>query len=252
MPVTGSVGALLLQAAGVGAAQQAVSGDRTLEIVAIVAVVMIALILIALLVALIPAVRSVRKVSEKLEAMLDRASADLDPIAGHAKKIADNVDYISTTVRADVGDVSLTVKRANARVNEALDASERRVKELGALLRLFQDEVEHTLVSGTSVLRGFRAGADALRDGTIGFLDGELDELEDEADDFDELIDEPDDFPESGTILDSDEIDEIDEDIEDILEEGEESDDGYDWARDGGDGRDDREERPRIRRRPAP
>jgi hypothetical protein len=147
-------------------------------------------------------------------------------------------------VRADVGDVSGTLRRANDRLNVALDATERRVQELGALLRLFQVEVEQTLVSGTSLLRGFRAGADSLRYDTIDLLD-ELDELEDEPEDF---IDEPGDLPASGTILDSDEID---DEIEDTLEDAEETDDGYEWARDGGDGGDDAAERPRIRRRPA-
>ena len=239
----GSVGTLLLQAAsGADAARQANGG--WLEVLAIVAIVMIALILIALLVVLIPTVRSLRRASEKMESVIDRISGDLDPIVRHATTIADNADYISTAVRADVRDVSLTVRRANGRLNDAIDATERRVMELGALLRLFQDEVEHTLVSGTSMLRGVRAGADALRDGAIDLLD-DLDELEDEQDDF---IDEPDDFPESGTILDSDEID---DGIEDTLEEGEETDDGYDWARDGRDGGDESEARPRIRRRPA-
>ena len=245
---------MLLQAAGSDAARQATAGGGLLEVLAIIAIAIVALLLIALLVMLIPAVRAFRKASEKMEAVIDRISGEVDPIIGHAKSIADNADYISTAVRANVDDVSLTVRRANDRLNEALDASERRVRELGALLRVFQDEVEHTFVSGTSALRGMRAGAGALRDGTLDLLD-ELDDLEDEPiedepieDEPEEYVDEPGEFPESGTILDSDEID---DEIEDTLEEGEEMDDGYDWARDGRDGGDDLEERPRIRRRPA-
>ena len=255
----GSVGALLLQAAGSDAARQATAGGGLLEVLAIIAIAIVALLLIALLVMLIPAVRTFRKASEKMEAVIDRISGELDPIVGHAKSIADNADYISTAIRADVGSVSLTVRRANDRLNEALDASERRVRELGALLRVFQDEVEHTFVSGTSALRGMRAGAGALRDGTLDFLD-ELDDLDDEAledealedeeldDEPEDYVDEPGEFPESGTILDSNEID---DEIEDTLEEGEEIDNVYDWARDGRDGGDDSEERPRIRRRPT-
>lgn len=247
MPVMGPVGALLLQAAsgaGVDAARQATAGGGLVEIIAIIAIAVIGLVLIALLAVLIPAVLGLRKVAEKMEAVIDRVSGELDPIMGHAKSIADNADYISTAVRADVGDVSGTLRRANDRLNVALDATERRAQELGALLRVFQDEVEQTFVSGTSLLRGFRAGADSLRYDTIDFLD-DLDDIEDEPEDF---IDEPGDLPTSGTILDSDEID---EQIEETLEDAEERDDGYEWARDGGDGGDDAAERPRIRRRPA-
>jgi len=241
----GPVGALLLQAAsGADAARQATAGGGLVEVIAIIAIAVIGLVLIALLAVLIPAVLGLRKVAGKMEAVIDRVSGELDPIMGHAKSIADNADYISTAVRADVGDVSGTLRRANDRLNVALDATERRVQELGALLRLFQDEVEQTFVSGTSLLRGFRAGADSLRYDTIDLLD-DLDDIEDEPEDF---IDEPGDLPTSGTILDSDEID---EEIEDTLEDAEEMDDGYEWTRDGGDGGDDAAERPRIRRRPA-
>jgi hypothetical protein len=193
-------------------------------------------------------------------------------------------------VRADVGEVSGTIRRANDGLNVALDTTEQRVKELGALLRLFQDEVEQTFVSGTSMLRGFRAGAEALRQDAVGLLD-ELDDVEDDVEDefiddpedleeledaVGEYIDESGDLPAGGTILDSDEVheelddeiddldddldddledeidDEIDDEIEDTLEDAEGMDDGYDWARDGGDGDGDAAAKPRIRRRPAP
>lgn len=241
----GPVGALLLQAAsGAGAARQATAGGGLVEVIAIIAIAVIGLALIALLAILIPAVLGLHKVAGKMEAVIDRISGELDPIIGHAKSIADNADYISTAVRADVGDVSGTLRRANDRLNVALDATERRVKELGALLRIFQDEVEQTLVSGTSLLRGLRAGADSLRYDAIDLLD-EMDDLEDDPEEF---LDEPGDLPADGTILDSDEID---EEIEDTLEEAEETEDGYEWARDGGDGGDASAARPRIRRRPA-
>jgi hypothetical protein len=244
MTVMGPMGALLVQAAGSADVARHAAGGGMVEVIAIIAIAIIGLVLIALLAVLIPAVLGLRKVAGKMEAMLDRISGELDPIIGHARSIAGNADYISTAVRADVGDVSGTIRRANEGLNTALDATERRVKELGALLRVFQDEVEQTFVSGTSMLRGFRAGADSLRYDAIDLLD-ELDDIEDEPEDF---IDEPGDLPASGTLLDSDEID---DEIEDTLEDAEETDDGYEWARDGGDGGDDAAERPRIRRRPA-
>jgi hypothetical protein len=241
----GSVGAWLLQAAsGADAARQATAGGSSLETIAVIAIAVIGLVLIALLAVLIVTVLELRKAAAKIEAMVDRVSGKLDPVIGHASNIANNADYISTVVRGDVGKVSDTLTRANDRLNVALDATERRAKELAALLRIFQDEVEQTLVSGTSMLRGFRVGAYSLRDDALDILD-DLDDLEDEPDDF---IDEPDDLVASGTILDSDEID---DEVEDTLEEAEETEDGYEWARDGRDGGDASAERPRIRRRPS-
>lgn len=239
----GPMGAFLLQsAASADAARQASGG--LVEVVAIIAIAVIGLVLIALLAVLIPAVLGLRKTAVKMETLMDRISGELDPILGHAKRVADNAEHISTVVRADVGEVSGTLRRANDRLNLALDATERRVRELGALLRLFQDEVEHTFVSGSSMLRGFRAGADSLRYDAMDLLD-ELDELEDEDDE--DLVEDFDDLPQSGAMVDAQEID---DEIEDTLEDREETDDGYEWARDGGDGRGGPAARPRIRHRP--
>jgi hypothetical protein len=274
----GPVGALLLQAAG-GADAARSAGGGAVEVIAIIAIAIIGLALIALLAVLIPAVLELRKAAGKMEVILDRISGDLDPVITRAKSIADNADYITGVVRADVGEVSGTIRRAKDGLNVALDTTEKRVKELGALLRLFQDEVEQTFVSGTSMLRGFRAGADALRQDALGLLD-EMDNVEDDfEEDFGvdpeeledvagEYIDESGDLRAAGTILDSDEVDEeldaeiddldddfedeFDDDIEDTLEDAEGMDDGYDWARDGGDGDGDAAAKPRIRRRPAP
>lgn len=244
MRVMGSVGALLLQAtSGADAARQATAGGGSVEVIAIIAIAVIGLVLIALLAVLIVTALGLRRAAAKMEAMMDRVSGKLDPIIGHATTIADNADYISTAVRGEVGKVSGTLTRANDRANAALDVTERRVKELGVLLRIFQDEVEQTLISGTSLLRGFRAGAETLRHDATDLLD-DLDDLEDDPDDF---IDEPDDLVTRGTILDADEID---DEVEDTFAEAEEVQDGYDWARDGGDGGDASAERPRIRRRP--
>ena len=241
----GPMGAFLLQsAASADAARQATANGGLVEVVAIIAIAVIGLVLIALLAVLIPAVLGLRKTAVKMETLMDRISGELDPILGHAKRVADNAEHISTVVRADVGEVSGTLRRANDRLNLALDATERRVRELGALLRLFQDEVEHTFVSGSSMLRGFRAGADSLRYDAMDLLD-ELDELEDEDDE--DLVEDFDDLPEGVAIVDAQEID---DDIEDTLEDREETDDGYEWARDGGDGRDGPAARPRIRHRP--
>jgi uncharacterized protein YoxC len=217
MPVLGWAGAFLLQnAAGTVAAGQAAPGGRVLGVIAMIAIAVIGLTLVALAATLVPTLLGLRKAAAKMESVLDRLGTELDPIIGHARSVADNADYISTAVRADVGNFRNTIRRANDGVDAALDATERRVRELGALLRLLQDEVEHTFVSGTSMLRGVRVGADALRHGAAELL-SELEDEDDEEleyeDDFEsddeydieddeELIDGPDDLAASGMMLD--------------------------------------------------
>jgi hypothetical protein len=78
-------------------------------------------------------------------------------------------------------------------VQNVIDASELRLHELGAVLRVMQEEVEHAFVSTASTIRGVRAGAESFKQNG-GMLRG-ADDLEDEGlDDLDEYeVDEDDD-----------------------------------------------------------
>jgi uncharacterized protein YoxC len=189
------------------------AGPGWIGVVTSIAIWIIALLLIVILVTLLPAIRDFRRATGKTNALLDRMSAEFGPLVRHTAAIADNADYITTAVRSDVQHVSRTVHHATDRVNDALAASERRLRELGALLQLAQDEMEHAIVSTAATLRGVGAGAAAFRDEAHELLspDDELDDLDDQLDD---------------------------------LEEREESDDGYDDTEPGDHGA-----RPRIRRR---
>lgn len=52
--------------------------------------------------------------------------------------------------------------RANDRLNEAIEAAEDRVRELGAVIDLTKGEVEDTLLTASSALRGLRTGVRVL------------------------------------------------------------------------------------------
>lgn len=132
-----------------------------------------------LAVALVPAAWNFRNTYRKVNHLLDRVYADVAPIVRHAHTVADNVDYLSTTVRADVQRVHHTVTIANDRLLEALDAAEQRVRNFQALLDVAQQEAEGTFVSAASAWRGVRRGASALRE-----------ELEDDGDEDDDDLDE--------------------------------------------------------------
>ncbi len=114
--------------------------------------------LLVLAVALVPAAWNFRKSYAKVSDMLDRIYGDINPLMRHASTIADNVNYITTSVRVDIQQVSQTVAMANQKVVEAVAVAEERMKELNALLAVVQEEAEGAFISTASTIRGVRTG----------------------------------------------------------------------------------------------
>jgi len=114
--------------------------------------------LLILAVALVPAAWNFRKSYAKISDLLDRVYGDINPIMRHAHTIADNVNYISTSVRVDVQQLSQAVASANQRIMSSVELAEDRIKELNALLAVVQEEAESAFVSTASTLRGVRTG----------------------------------------------------------------------------------------------
>ena len=69
------------------------------------------LALLVLTVALVPAAWNFRKSYKKISDLLDRVYADINPLMQHASAIADNVDYVTTSIRADVQQVNADDRR---------------------------------------------------------------------------------------------------------------------------------------------
>ena len=114
--------------------------------------------LLVLAVALVPAAWNFRKSYAKVSDMLDRIYGDINPIMRHASTIADNVNYISTSVRVDMQQVSQTIAAANKKLASSLELAEERIKEMNALMAVVQEEAEGAFVSTASTLRGVRTG----------------------------------------------------------------------------------------------
>ncbi len=133
--------------------------------------------LCVLAVALVPAAWNFRKSYAKVSDLLDRIYGDINPLMRHATTIADNVNYITTSVRVDVQKVSQTVAAANQRLMSSVELAEDRIKELNALLAVVQEEAESAFISTASTVRGVRTGIheafekEELADGR--YLEGE-------------------------------------------------------------------------------
>jgi uncharacterized protein YoxC len=125
--------------------------------------IVISIALIVLAVGLLPAAWNFRKSYKKISDLLDRVYGDVHPLVRHAHTIADNLDYVSTSIRVDIQQVSQTIATANERLLEAVRATEQRVHEFNALLGVVQEEAEDVFVSTASTLRGVRGGAAAFK-----------------------------------------------------------------------------------------
>jgi uncharacterized protein YoxC len=130
---------------------------------------------IVLTVALVPAAWNFRKSYKKISDMLDKIYGDVNPLMRHASAIADNVDYISTSVRVDIQQVSQTIAAVNQRLQQAVATTEDRIKQMNALLDVVQEEAESAFVTTASTIRGVRTGINTAFDQEELF-DGDYDE----------------------------------------------------------------------------
>jgi uncharacterized protein YoxC len=131
------------------------------------------LAILVLTIAVVPAAWNFRKSYQKISDLLDRVYADVNPITHHAARIVENVDYVSTAVRADTERASALVADAERRLRAALERAEARARDLEALLDVAQTEAEQSLVTAASTVAGVREGVAALRaDLLAAALDG--------------------------------------------------------------------------------
>ncbi|HJQ10732.1 MAG TPA: hypothetical protein VJ840_06845 [Gemmatimonadaceae bacterium] len=130
--------------------------------------------IMVLAVALVPAAWNFRKSYKKVSDMLDKVYGDINPLMRHASAIADNIDYISTSIRVDVQQVSQTVAAVNQRLQQAVQSAEVRITELNALLDVVQEEAESAFVATASTIRGVKTGIQAFDE--EDWSDGDYDE----------------------------------------------------------------------------
>jgi hypothetical protein len=118
--------------------------------------------------AAVPAAWNFRKSYRRVNQLLERIYGDINPIMRHASSVADNINYITTSIRADVQQINATIAGANERLQEAVLLTERRLGDFNALLRVVQEEAEQMFVSTASAVRGVRTSASALSDAAAG------------------------------------------------------------------------------------
>jgi methyl-accepting chemotaxis protein len=112
--------------------------------------------------AAVPAAWNFRKSYRRVNQLLERIYGDINPIMRHASSVADNINYITTSIRTDVQQINATIATANERLQQAVQLTERRLGDFNALLQVVQEEAEQMFVSTASAMRGVRTSASAL------------------------------------------------------------------------------------------
>lgn len=157
-PALVAASAALRDAAALQAGQRSV-----LDTLAALASVATTLSLMVLALFAVHVLWNYRKTYTKVNSLIDRLHGDLAPLIRHATSIADNLNFVTTSIRTDVQKVNDTIDLANDRVQNALLTAEQRLNEFNALLSVVQDEAEGVFVSTASTVRGVRRGAASFR-----------------------------------------------------------------------------------------
>lgn len=149
---------------------------------ALVANLVLTGIFVLLLAGLVVLLLQLRGIQRSVTAMLGRVERKLDPVLDRSRDVAANVEFISAAVRTDVQRVSDSVRSLSDRLQSASDRMEQRVEEFNALMEVVQSEAEDIFIGSAATVRGVRAGARALRDGSgEPPLDADDAELEEES-----------------------------------------------------------------------
>jgi hypothetical protein len=128
-----------------------------------IATVVIAVALVVTSLALVALALAARKMVGRVHSLVGRLQEGALPVLRHGQDVAENVNYITTSVRDDVQRFKGTLNTAQAKLERAARTTEERIGDFNALLEVVQEEAEQIFLSTASTVRGVRAGAERLR-----------------------------------------------------------------------------------------
>lgn len=128
-----------------------------LSVIGLILWIVLCLALLAGLVYVFPLVRQLQKELDRFDRVLEESEGHVEPIMTHLERSADNADYITTAIRADLEAVGETVERASRSTRRILEMAEERAREINGFLEVVQEEAEETFFSTASALRAFRS-----------------------------------------------------------------------------------------------
>ena len=123
-------------------------------------IVVMGLTALLLLVLLAVVLVQIRRAARGLDRLKDRVGAD--PGVERLRKVAENLDYITHSLRGDVDRMSRSVTRISERLDQASHRMEERIEDFNALMEVVQGEAEAVFIDTASTVRGVREGTRSL------------------------------------------------------------------------------------------
>jgi hypothetical protein len=123
---------------------------------------------VAALVTLILLGLALRSGIRKITSTVDALAADAKPMLTSANAMVGDARDMVAMVRGDVERVSDAAGAISDQLLDAAATTAQRVDEVNAVLDVLQDELEDTVISAASAIRGVRVGARAMAWGLAG------------------------------------------------------------------------------------
>ncbi|MBK8645879.1 MAG: hypothetical protein IPN16_04960 [Gemmatimonadetes bacterium] len=206
---------LLLQAAADSVGTRIVVEHSWLDTAANVGQSLVSFLVLVMLVMGVLLLYALKKTIDELTKLIRNAYEPLRTAIAEAREVTGEVRAMAKGLKAPVERASETIDEASDRFRAVMDVAEGRLARLDELVNIVQEEAEGAVLGAASLMRGVRAGGQAVRR-SLGLARrdeasrrrgrGTGDE-EDEADEGDELDDATDEL-ESGTEVEAEGADE--------------------------------------------
>ncbi len=128
-----------------------------------IATVIVALIAVGLAIFGLPLMRQASRTGAAVERFLNLLEKDSKPLIEDARSMVSEANQAVMKLRSEIDGVVETSQDIRTRVGNAADAAESRLLDLEALLDVFQEEVEETVLDISAALRTTRRGSSILR-----------------------------------------------------------------------------------------
>ena len=138
---------------------QAVESRDTLALAADAATVLMGLAVLVLVIVLVLVALEFRSTFRELRIGVRQ---NLGPVSDRARKISDNLEFITDAARADIRHLNRSVRALGDRLQQASDHMEERIEEFNALVEAVQVEAEELFFDTAASVHGIREGARAI------------------------------------------------------------------------------------------
>ncbi|MBK9978995.1 MAG: hypothetical protein IPP20_13940 [Gemmatimonadetes bacterium] len=209
---------LLLQAAADSVGTRIVVEHSWLDTAANVGQSLVSFLVLVMLVMGVLLLYALKKTIDELTKLIRSAYEPLRTAIAEAREVTGEVRAMAKGLKAPVERASETIDEASDRFRAVMDVAEGRLARLDELVNIVQEEAEGAVLGAASLMRGVRAGGQAVRR-SLGLArrdeasrrrgrgTGDEEDEADEADEGDELDDATDEL-ESGTEVEAEGADE--------------------------------------------